>query len=273
MEWVQLFKENKWCFVAYTGFDNRLNTTRWYIVKSDSWSILRHQLEAFGAEAVESAHLGFTSALPYNGRPAFNTIIRGHILLRPTRTLDSPDKFSPLLKNILTPKFMKNIDLPKEILASKDYVMPNYFILLVRYPIPLGGRPFVPLEEKSSFALLEHKKTIDKSDKIEEQLSALKEDNKDRAHASDFEVNTHTFSSTVNGLRNSLSTTFLKPPLDYLCPECQQFGIHYKDACYLWQTSGHKEISVPFGPKKFSDFSAPSEDDATRYMLLHKKKK
>jgi len=277
-DWVKLFKENKWAFVAYTGFDNRLNTTRWHIVKSDSWSFLRHQLEAFGAEAVESAALGFTNANPYNGRPPFNTMLRGHVLFKPTRVLNDIEKFPPILKNILSPKFMKTVHLPSETLTSTDYVMPNFFVLLVRTQLPLGGRPYMPLEEKASYALLEHRRAAadsEESQKIDAKLKSLREEQNERAHASDFETLRHTHESVCGNLKTTLSTEYLRPPLDYLCSECQTFGQHYKDACYLWRATGHKEIATVFGPTKFTldtlSTLAPKEEDAIFFSLMHKR--
>ena len=267
-QWLKLFKENKWAFVAYTGHSNRLNTTRWHVVKAESWALLRHQLESFGAEAVEASALGFTPSNPYNGRPPFNTMLRGYVVFKPTRKLDAIEKFPDKLKTILSPG-IKSMDIPETALNSNDYIMPNYFVFLVRSPLPLGGRPFVPLEEKASYALLEHQKLLgsDVSDKIDD----LKDDNKDRFHASDAEVLIHEENSTCNGLSTTLRTPYLRPPKEYLCPECQTFGLHYRDACYLWRTTGPKDIAVPFGPKKFGALEAPKEDDAFHYSMMHKR--
>lgn len=268
-QWLKLFKDNKWAFVAYTGLSNRLNTTRWYVVQSGSWSLMRHQLESFGADSVEASALGFTASNPYNGRPPFSTIINGYVLFKPTRILNTIEKFPIELKSILNPKTLKTLDLPQVALKSDDYVMPNYFVLLVRTPLPLGGRPFVPLEEKSAYALLDHQKNL--GNDVEQKIEDLKEDHKNRFHASDAETLEHHFANHSVGV--TLTTVYLKPPSDYLCPECKLFGLHYKEACYLWQTTGHKEIQVAFGPKKFSSFEAPKEEDAFHYSMLYKRAK
>jgi len=267
-QWLKLFKENKWAFVAYTGQSNRLNTTRWHIVKADSWTLLRHQLESFGAESVESSALGFTASNPYNGRPPFNTVIRGYVVFKPTRKLDAVEKFPEVLKTLLSPA-VKNMSMPEIALTSKDYVMPNYFLFLVREPLPLGGRPFVPLEEKANYALLEHQQLLGSD--VSDKLNDLKDDHKDRFHATDADVLFYQETSKCNGLGTTLVTPYLKPPKDYLCPECQSFGQHYRDACYLWRTTGPKEVAVPFGPKKFGSLEAPKEDDAFYYSMMHKR--
>ena len=127
----------------------------------------------------------------------------------------------------------------------------------------------MPLEEKAMYALLEHQKQV--GDDVDSKIDSLKDDHKDRFHASDMPVEEHLSVTSTNGLATTLTTTYLKPPKEYLCPECQTFGQHYRDACYLWRNVGHKDIQVPFGPKKFGLFEAPKEDDAFHYSMMYKR--
>jgi len=73
--------------------------SRWYAIKPNKWSFIRHNLESFGIEHVEEESLGLRK-LKLDGCPHTNTIIRSFNLWKPMRIYKViPEVLLDLLKN------------------------------------------------------------------------------------------------------------------------------------------------------------------------------
>lgn len=289
---MQVFKANKFVLVAYTGLNTRLNTTRWYVCLAAPWARLRHHIEAFGLEACEDEALE-RRYLPLNGRPTPNTIIRGFTAYRVMRDYKSVDQWPQALKDLTEPSIVCNMPLPEAELKGTEWALPNTFVLVVRAALPWGARSFVPIEERSKYALLQEKAQYDSDDAgLRAQLSALKAQAEDAWHAADRPIeiaqqtivgppvtllgpNTGDPTTTVC-LKTTSAAAYSVPPMDYLCPNCREFGRHYADACWLFTaerlaTAGPAKTGLQFGAKKFGAAKTSSAEDATFYALLHKR--
>lgn len=289
-----VFKANKFVLIAYTGLSTRINTTRWYVCESAIWSRLRHNIEAFGLDDCESEALG-RSRLPLNGRPTPNTIIRGFTAYRVMRDYKGPEQWPQALNDLLDPKTVARMPLPEAELKGSDWALPNTFVFVVRCALPWGARPYVPLEERSKYLLLHEKAQYDTEDPaLKAQIQALREQVQDQWHAADRPIATATLETqgptykvlgpntgdpdiTMPGLKTTECHSYSVPPLDYLCPNCREFGRHYADACWLFtaeraaQTQAPAKGGLQFGAKKFGGAKTATTEDATFYALLHKR--
>lgn len=160
----------------------------------------------------------------------------------------------------MPPKLLECLEKPslEHELTSDACPMPNSFILLVRLPMPIGGKAFVPLHEQSKYAILQTQKGR------EHELESLKEKQVMRFHACDRPL-------MVSEPTDLMPQTFeyLKPPDDYVCSGCNKLGHHYREACFIWPkvfSSGE----LLFGSKKFGSAVDISESDAKEFALRHK---
>jgi len=273
MDWPSKFKENKWAFVAYTGSNSFKCTTRWYTVQATKWELVRYNLEAFGPEEVERDAMGHRSSLTYDKRPHQNTILRAYEAFRPMRPLDAPEKFPVGLKKLLNSEFTQLKDL--EILTGDRFLVPNTFVFVVRSPMPLGGRAYVPILEKGEYALLEEAlKSRPNDEGLLKKQQDLRSRYENAFHAADKITCVHhykkEFQTTYAIESVSTSTEYLKPPMEYLCEECNVYGLHYTEACYLWPKKP-KTLELKWGPKRFQPAKETANDDALFYNLLFKK--
>jgi hypothetical protein len=241
------FLLNKFIFAAYTGSKYYGNMSRWHVLKPQMWSNIRHQLESFGIESLEEEALGLKT-LKYDGQPHSNTIIRGYMVWEPMRKYtDFPPK---LLERLNSP----SLDIE---LKSESFPLPNSFILLVRMPMPLGGKAFVPIHEQSKYALLQNAKETS-------ELEAMKEKQLHRFHACDRPVRVSEISAS-----NAQTYEYLEPPPDYLCSSCNKIGHHYKEACFIWPkifSSG----DLLCGAKKFGSAQEMKDDDAKQFSIMYR---
>jgi hypothetical protein len=297
---MDLFRANKFVLVAYTGLGTRLNTTKWYICLSAPWARLRHHIEAFGLEACEDEAMG-RRYLPLNGRPTPNTIIRGFTVYRVMRDYKTLDQWPQALKDLTVPETVCKMPLPEAELKGSEWALPNTFIFVVRAPLPWGARPYVPIEERSKYALLQERAEYDSEDaELRVQMAALKEQAADAWHAADRTMLTAQMDSIGEpfkvlgpstgdpavehpGLKVASAALYSVPPMDYLCPTCREFGKHYAEACWLFSeaarsgdhtrhaAAGGPKSGLQFGAKKFGAARTATADDATFYALLHKR--
>lgn len=293
---ADLFKANKYVFVAYTGLSTRLNTTCWYAVTSKQWALLRHNLEAFGAEACEREALG-RGWNSLNGRPTPNTYIRGFVAYRVMRDLRTKEDWPQQLKDLFTPKTVSTMALPETELKGSDWALPNMFIFIVRASLPAGARPYVPLEERTKWALMAERAQYDTANEdLKAQMKHMKDLAEDHWHAADRETRT----VTVEGPRGPpvallgpntgdpwtehpggnahCEYVYSMPPLDYLCPSCREFGRHYQEACWMFEAQRaaaapeqRPKALLQFGAKKFGTAKTATSEDAMFYALMHKR--
>lgn len=252
-------------FVAYTGHATRVNTGPWRPILPGSWASIRHQLESFGIESLEKEAMRNKVYTAYNGKPMSNTIIRAYEVFKPLRLYGSDQQKWPQgLQDLFTTK-KTTLHLTEEI-QGKAHLLPNTFLLLVRCPMPLGGRPYVPIRETSKYALMEHQLEINPSDEqLKSNMMTLKLDSQDKCHAADMSIEKHVY--------EGLEYEYIKPPHDYLCTECDLFGHHFKDTCWIFEKTERRTFtSTVFGAKKFGTAINTDKSDTTYYSLLHKRK-
>jgi hypothetical protein len=273
-EWSTKFQENKWAFVAYTGHSTRVNTSRWYAIEPNMWSMMRYYLEAFNASNMELAFEGRFNT-HYDARPPSTSVLRAYEAFgQHSRPLTSPDLFPQALLNLLDPIQLKQVQLPSRELQGTDFVLPNTFTFLVFDSMPLGSRPYVPIVERSDYALMLHQLAIIESSTSKKGLkrllaekSALEASYAQKWHACDRkrkfkDIEAHGVKSTV---------VYSEPPLDHLCVECNRHGHHYREACFLWPKDAPKFVMGQFGCKKFGAKRAIEATDPLLYSLIHKK--
>ena len=177
-EWASLFKENKWAFVAYTGSEHRKNTSRWFTVAPEKWALLRHQVEVFGADALEGETQG-QGQTTFNGKGPNNTMIRGYETFKLQRQYKDQTQFPTKLIDLLT---HQNVDLGTEILGT-TFIIPNTFIFLVHSTIPLGGKPYAPLHSKLNYnILLEHISAEPDNEGLQAERLALQSEHQYQCH-------------------------------------------------------------------------------------------
>ena len=224
--------------------------SRWHAIKPMQWSFLRHQIESFGLQAVEDQSLG-KKTLKYDGQPHSNTIIRAYMLWQPMR------KYATMPQALLDLMAKPNLDTE---LMSDAYPMPNSFILLVRGPMPIGGKAFVPLHEQSKYAILQNQKGH------EHELGLMKEKQAMRFHACDRPLMVSETSALMPHYFE-----YLKPPDDYVCSGCNKLGHHYREACFIWPKV-YSSGELLFGSKKFGTAVDLTEEDAKQFAIRHKLK-
>ncbi len=144
-------------------------------------------------------------------------------------------------------------------LKSDAYPLPNSFILLVRAPMPIGGKAFVPLHEQSKYAILQ-------SQGREHEVGLIKEKQAMRFHACDRPLMT----SEVSDLFPH-TFDYLKPPDDYLCSGCNKLGHHYREACFIWPKV-YSSGELLCGSKKFGSAVDLTDADAKQFAIRHKLK-
>lgn len=276
--WAKSLGDSQYAYVAYTGLATRANTTRWFRVQPGPWRSLRHHLESFGPEKVESdalkrSHIGF------NGRPNGNTCLRAFELCRIMKPVKQSSDISPALSRwLLRESPLSREALPEKELRGDDYVFPNHFLLLVRCAMPVGARAFVPLEEQSKYALLMH--TLDgmslndpNAAHISTQLQVLRADQSDRFHAADRAVERVTIQHPLDV---STEHSYSVPPKDYFCYSCKKFGHHFQEACSLFspaEESREDNGILAFGAAKFGKAKGVQEQDAHFYSMRYNKRR
>lgn len=270
-----LVHQNQWAFVAYTGSRTQTNTSQWYAIKPGRWLLVRHQLESFGPELVQQEALG-GAPTSFNGRPS-NTFIRGYrayvhqTILRSTNVSEWP-------KRLLNCMARQNLELTDE-LKGTDYVAVNSFVLCVRQALPVGARPFVPLEERSRWALLQRDLDSDPdNDRAREALRQMRLEHEDKFHAADRPIG-HIVMEHPAHVVSEHSWTI--PQADYICSRCKKVGHHMNEACEILNPTFERltdsgaddaPVAVMWGPKKFGGaMKRTSNDDAAYYALMHKR--
>lgn len=267
-----MLDEQKWAFVAYSGLCTQINTSTWYRIKPGLWKIIRHQLESYGAEELEESCIG-KKVLKYNGIPVRNTIVRGFVCYSVQRHYRTDPMKGPLdllpdnLVTLLKCPSSSNLVLlneTKQELKTSDTLIANSFVLLIRSAMPLGSKPFVPLEETFKFNMLSE--TMTTRPEVQQDLQKLLDDHSTKFHASDRPMAKYVLRCN----RGSTPYLYSVPPLDYLCNSCGQYGKHFSDACFLWPHES-KDSYALFGAKKFREAKAVDTTDSTFYKLLHQK--
>lgn len=257
--------QNKWAFVCYTGQRTQVNCTRWFVVKPCVWSLLRHQLEAFGPELVEREALG-GPANGYNGRP-LGTFLRAYKAWAPVRHIKATEGLPTDLSSCL---HRRKLILEHEI-GGHDYVAVNTFVAVVRHSLPLGARPFVPIEERSKWALLQRDLEMDPdNERARAAMQALVAEHQDRFHAADRPIER----VTLNPARAvETEHTWSVPLSDYICSRCKRVGHHFVEACEIFTPDVPllEEPAIMWGPKKFGGLKATTANDAAYYAVMHKK--
>jgi hypothetical protein len=253
---------NKYMFVAYTGHASRANTGPWRPILPGSWSTLRFQIESFGLDALEKEALTGRLYTSYNGRPISNIIVRAYEVFKPLRLYTKDRNTWP---KSLQQVFEGPLELTNEMHATNHF-LPNTFLLLVRCPMPLGGRPYIPIKETSKYALMQHHLENDpKNESMQSSLMNLALEAQNKNHAADMEL--------CQQECGGLVYDYVKAPNDYLCTECDAFGHHFKDACWIFEKADKRVFkSKSFGAKKFGSAKDTNDKDTTYYSLLHKRK-
>lgn len=257
--------KNTFMFAVYTGHLSHKNTSRWHIIMPGQWALIRHQIESFGLEILEQEALTGKLKTSYNGRPHGNTIIRAYEAFVPQRHYKGLKDWPPKLKDMLSVQdglFEKGPEI-----QSRSFLLPNTFLYLVRECMPLGGRPFVPIQETSKYALANHRLSVGPTEDLQKTINEMLRSTEDKFHASERPIKT----LKLQGLGTCTEYTFLEPPTDYMCTECQQFGLHYKEACWLWPKERQHFTGTSFGAKKFKEAKTTEEGDQVYYSLLHKR--
>lgn len=266
----------KFAFVAYVGSESSVNASRWYVVPAQNkWRVLRHDLETFGAQTLESMALGHAFATD-NTRPAYNTYLKAYTwvhVMRPVRTPADLTHVSALTQVLPSVKCL--VELP-----SHENVQPNTFVLLVRHPMPIGARGFVPLERQDRFVMLQQKMEELSSlvwngrgnDKTEAHLAHAKDEekriieaSKRRWHASDRPVEHVVHAS--NGL--TTTTPWSRACEDYTCPNCQQMGTHFGDACDLFQRAPQRP-RAGYGADRFGSMKVTLASDVKTFNAIYR---
>jgi len=287
-ELVKDLQDNKYIFVAYTGQSTQKNTSRWFkVLPSKNWSVLRHQIESYGTEILEDNALRpGTHRLMFDARPTQNTIVRGFVQMECQRLIRVLQDMPKQLRAFLEEPYMLNGTTE---LTGQDYIGPNTFIFLIRSAIPLGGKAYVPMEEKAKYALARHKIAANPEDVgLQDKLTGIQKENENKFHASERICKTVLVKNEATKLiwikkqvgffdepcnafvRAETSCKYLEPPLDYLCSECRQYGLHYKEACHLFPRETKADA---FGSNKFKSFTEIQSKDVEFYSLLHKRHK
>jgi len=126
--------------------------------------------------------------------------------------------------------------------------------------MPLGGRPYIPLQEQSKYAILEHYKNKNDIDIMKEmQLTKFHACDRPRKYSEPNLTYNHSFE-------------YLEPPEDYVCSGCSKLGHHYKEACFIWPKK-YGDGSLLFGSKKFGSAIETNELDAKKFSILHRRNK
>ena len=271
-EWAKKLQEEKYCFVAYTGQSTRVNTSRWYALEPDTWLNVRYGLESCNASNMEKAALGQYTG-HYDARPPSTSVLRGFQAFgQHSRSLGAFETWPDSLTQLLDPARLQRVDLPSKELVGSDYLMPNTFTFVCFDSMPLGSRPYVPLKDRSDYALVMH--AIENAPTEKARLKATREKVAleasyesrfhacDRPRSSEF-IKAHGVTSEV---------VYSEPPLDYLCVECNKHGHHYREACFLWPKDAPRFVMGSFGHKKFGKALAVDTSDPLLYSLLYKKK-
>lgn len=267
----------KYCFVAYTGSESSVNVSRWYVVSAHTkWRVLRHDLETFSAQIMESMTLGH----PYsteNTRPAYNTFLKAYTwthVMRPVRTPADLAHVAALRDAVPPVKGLVEV-------LSDDNIQPNTFILLVRHPMPLGARAFVPLERQDRFLLLQEKieelsslawngRGDDKTDvhlaHAKEEDKRIVEASKRRWHASERPV--EHIVHTASGL--TVTTPWSRATEDYKCPNCSQTGVHYADACNVFEREPKQIYKPAYGADRFGTMTQTSASDVKTMNAMYR---
>lgn len=272
--WCSKFRENKWAFVAYTGQSTRTNTSRWYAIEPNMWSSMRYYLEAFNASNMELAFEGQFKT-QYDARPPSTSVLRGFEAFgQHSRPLSSPDVFPESLLNLLDFQSLRHVPLPQRELQGTDFVLPNTFTFLVFDSMPLGSRAYVPIAERSDYALMVHQLSVFETTQSKKGLkrllaekTALETSYTQKFHACDRKRKYVDLES--HGVRSTI--VYSEPPLDYLCVECNRHGHHYREACFLWPKDAPKFVMGQFGSKKFGSKRDIESTDPLLYSLIHKK--
>jgi len=265
-----LVRKNQWAFVAYTGSRTQCNTSQWFAVKPARWVLLRHQLESFGPELVQQEALG-GAPTAYNGRPS-NTFVRGYKAYVHQTILKHDGELPTHLKSIMNRQGLSPLG-PE--MNGSDYVGVNAFILCVRHALPIGARPYVPLEERSKWALLQRDLDHDPdNERAREGLQALRQEHEDKFHAADREVG-HIVVEHPKFVTTEHTWTI--PPGDYICSRCKKVGHHMLEACETLNPGlasfSETAKAVMWGPKKFAGMKRTSDNDAAYFALMHKRHK
>jgi hypothetical protein len=252
--------------MAYTGHLTHKNTGRWHAIIPGQWATVRHQIESFGLEILEKEALSNKLKTSYNGRPHGNTIIRAYEAFVPQRNYKNNINEWPIkLKEMLNIQSCESFQLGPEI-QGRSYLLPNTFVFLIRESMPLGGKPFVPIQETSKYALANHNLSLrPQNEDLQKHLNELVKSTEDKFHAADRPIK----KVCVTFFKSSTEYEYLEPPIDYMCTECQKFGHHYKEACWLWPKS--VATKQGFGAKKFGQAKNTEEYDTLYYSLLHKR--
>lgn len=254
-------------FVAYTGHLTQKNTGRWHTLMPGQWASVRHQIESFGLEMLEQEALTSKLKTSYNGRPHGNTIVRAYQMFMPLRKYKNnysewPEGLQAMLNIQKNP-----VEFGPEVLG-RTFLLPNTFLLLVRESMPLGGRPFVPIQETSKYALANHNLSIrPQNEDLQKKVNDLLKETEDKFHASERPLK----KVKIEFFQSSTEYTYLEPPMDYLCTECNKFGHHFKEACWLWPQKTTMATGTAFGAKKFKEAKMVNETDQVYYSLLHKR--
>jgi hypothetical protein len=268
MQDVHDMSTDKYAFVAYVGSDTAVNPSRWFRVAVNKWELLRHQLESFGAHALESETYGL-SATSYNGQPPHSTMLMAYVVYPGGRVFKPGATVAPEVTRLHT-RALLTLKAPYgPALKASDYVMCNAYILLVRTTVPEGAKAYVPVRERLSYALLQEALVINPDDEdAKERKIRIDDMNRERFHAADRPI--LQFTRHHDAFKVTERATYSEPPIEYQCATCQRFGHHYREACYLWPLPEDKTMS--FGAKRLGPKTQTAEKDATFYAMVHKKR-
>jgi len=272
--WIQLFEQQKFAFVAYSGSRCTLNRSSWYRVPVGRWKVLRYQIERYGAEEVELMIENNRGARYDNRVPERTMFIRGYMAFMPQRHYKHIQQFPQQLINLCTQTSQTiSVDDLQEI-KSSDTIFANCFVFIVREAIPAGGKPYIPVEETFKYNYILEKQLCtscpEEMQKLQFEMYELQEQHKKNVHCADV-----TIMSDVSKSCKSSSTTFkyIKPELDYICKFCKTYGHHLSESCSMWDQTETSTIepAFKFGPLKFKQAVSTDASDSLFYKLLYQK--
>jgi hypothetical protein len=261
-----LIKEKKWCFASFCSIEPSLRTmpTKWFKFLPRRWVHARHLIESFGLADLEKKDSGLLK-LHLDGMPHHNDYIEAHKGFV-CASIDDYMKHT-------------SIQFTGEI-KSDDFLNKNMFIYLIRKVMPLGGKPFVPLDEKTNWLLTRAAAEQNPNDeRMCKKMQKIAEVAELKFHASDrktLSVNTnHPITIMFQGqptiLNCSSTVEYLVPDEKYMCSSCGEFGLHYREACFLWPKILSSERS--YGAKKLGPSKPLELQDSKKLSLMHERQK
>lgn len=241
---------------------------KWYILEQGNWSFIRYKLEAFGAEKCHVTNSSKKKRVFHNGVPYSNQILRGYILHKLSDFVLVP-KLDTIGMSILENGASSLLTQSQiQELHGQTFVFPNTFVAIQQWPMPWGSKAYVPLDQISTYHLLDHEASKG-NETAQFELDQMKRQHSKYFHAADRKICTLLYKNIrlndCTDVQGHNVVFYSEPPKDYTCHGCQRRGHHYQDACFLFTpikvsddeetsqeiTESTKAIFQQWGPQKY----------------------